>query len=94
VGKRVGSEVIQLYIGAKETKVPRPVKELIGFTKITLDSGEKKQIEFTINEEALNYYDSNEDKWITDDGKYILYVGNSSRDIYFTQEFNYKSTDT
>ncbi|NHJ47154.1 MAG: glycosyl hydrolase [Asgard group archaeon] len=94
VGKKAGSEVIQLYIGANDSKVPKPIKELIGFTKVTLEPGEKKQIEFTINEEVLNYYDGNADTWITEDGKYTLYAGNSSRDIYFTQEFNYKSSDT
>jgi beta-glucosidase len=91
-GKRAGLEVIQLYIGAKKSKVPKAVKELIGFSKVTLEPGEKKQIEFVINESVLDYYDSNADAWITEDGKYILYVGNSSRNIYFTQEFNYKST--
>ncbi|NHK32330.1 MAG: glycosyl hydrolase, partial [Asgard group archaeon] len=83
-GERTGSEVIQLYIGNNNPDIHRPIKELVGFRKITLKPGEKKKIEFTLSEESLKHYDSNTEKWITDSGKYTLYVGNSSRDIYFT----------
>ena len=44
IGKRPGSEVVQLYVSDKDSTVPRAVKELKGFAKVFLNPGEKKTV--------------------------------------------------
>jgi beta-glucosidase len=57
-GTRTGAEIVQLYIRDDFASVTRPVKELRGFRKITLDPGQKKTVSFTINPaEHLSFYD-------------------------------------
>ena len=48
VGKRAGDEVVQLYIRDVAASMTRPVKELKGFQRISLQPGEKKRVEFTL----------------------------------------------
>ena len=48
-GKRKGDEVVQLYINDVLSSVTRPVKELKGFSKVALESGETKTVMFKIN---------------------------------------------
>src|SRR3989441_3793008 len=56
-GKRVGDEVVQLYIRDVAASVTRPVKELKGFQRITLQPAEKRHVEFVLTPEQLGFYD-------------------------------------
>ncbi|MBO8444766.1 MAG: glycoside hydrolase family 3 C-terminal domain-containing protein, partial [Bacteroidetes bacterium] len=56
-GSREGKEVVQLYISDRKSSLPRPVKELKGFRKISLVPGETKTVSFTISADALSFYD-------------------------------------
>ncbi|WP_373832170.1 glycoside hydrolase family 3 C-terminal domain-containing protein, partial [Bacteroides heparinolyticus] len=56
-GAREGQEVVQLYISDKKSSLPRPVKELKGFRKIKLASGETCEVTFCIDREALSFFD-------------------------------------
>jgi beta-glucosidase len=49
VGHRTGDEVVQLYVRHPDATVPRPVKELKGFKRITLEPGERKTVTFTLH---------------------------------------------
>ena len=86
-----GAEIVQLYQGCKDSSVFRPSKELIGFEKIYLKSGEEKSISFTINSKDFSYYNIEENRWYTENGKYNIMVGSCSRDIKITQEVLLKS---
>ena len=55
-GDRQGTEVVQLYIGDRVAKGVRPYKELRGFERVTLESGESKEVTFTIDADLLGYY--------------------------------------
>ncbi|MDP2236987.1 MAG: glycoside hydrolase family 3 N-terminal domain-containing protein [Bacteroidales bacterium] len=55
-GSYAGEEVIQLYIHDKVASVARPVKELKGFKKISLQPGESQKVSFEIGMEALSFY--------------------------------------
>jgi len=50
-------EVVQLYIRDLVATISRPVKELKGFERIHLKRGETKQVRFTLDRDALSYYD-------------------------------------
>lgn len=39
---RAGSEIVQMYISDLKSSLPRPVKELKGFSKVSLEPGETK----------------------------------------------------
>jgi beta-glucosidase len=86
-GQRAGEEVVQMYIRDLITSVYRPVKELKGFTKISLQPGESKIVEFTLTPNDLMMLDRNM-KWVVEPGTFRVMVGKSSKDIKYTGEFD------
>ncbi len=86
-GKVAGKEVVQLYIGDDESSVDRPVKELKGFRKISLEPGETKTVTFTIEPDMLKYFDAAKHEWVLENGKFTAYVGSASDDIRTTVQF-------
>jgi beta-glucosidase len=80
-GTREGAEVAQVYVGPKETAIPRPAKELKGFAKINLRPGESRKVSVTLDVRALSYYDVNEKQWRANAGEFDVLVGHSSEQI-------------
>ncbi|WP_278704047.1 glycoside hydrolase family 3 C-terminal domain-containing protein [Parabacteroides goldsteinii] len=80
-GSREGSEVIQLYISDLKSSLPRPVKELKGFSKVKLAAGETREVTFTIGKEALSFFDDIRHEWVAEPGKFEAWIGASSTDI-------------
>lgn len=76
-GKYDGEEVVQLYIRDKVASLVRPVKELKGFEKIFLRSGESREVKFEITKEHLSFYNSDLE-WIAEPGGFEVMVGSSS----------------
>jgi beta-glucosidase len=58
-GKVRGDEIVQLYITDKVSSVTRPVKELKGFKRISLEPSQTQQVSFTIDSDMLSFYDIN-----------------------------------
>lgn len=83
-GKREGAEVAQVYVSDKHAKVPRPVKELKGFSKVNLKPGETKTVNVALNRRSFSYYDVNKKHWTADPGEFAILVGSSSADIELT----------
>jgi beta-xylosidase len=78
-GNLEGSEVVQMYIRDAVSSVTRPVKELRGFKKISLNSGETKTVAINILPEHLAF--TNIDmKYVVEPGDFEIMIGNSSRD--------------
>jgi len=78
-----GDEVVQLYIQDKFSSLTRPVKELKGFKKVAIKSGRTKNLEFTLTDDELGYYD-NQGKWFVEPGEYNIMVGGSSDKVIST----------
>ena len=78
-GTRAGTEVVQVYIRDLVSSVTRPIKELKGFQKVSLEPGETKTAEIEITPESLAFYDINM-KYVVEPGDFEIMVGNSSRD--------------
>jgi len=76
-GSREGEELVQLYIQDVVGSITRPVKELKGFEKIKLKSGEKKTVSFKISVEDLKYYNS-ELIYGVEKGDFNLWVGKNA----------------
>jgi beta-glucosidase len=81
-----GEEITQLYINDNFASVTRPTKELKGFEKVKIKSGESKQLEFKIHKEMLSFY-SQAMKWQTEPGTFELMIGSSSDRIHLKSNF-------
>ncbi|NUQ24120.1 MAG: beta-glucosidase BglX [Saprospiraceae bacterium] len=77
-GKVAGEEVAQLYIHDKVAGVVRPVKELKGFQKLSLQPGESKIVEFKLTDAELGFYNNNGD-FLVEPGEFEIMVGGSSQ---------------
>lgn len=73
-GDRAGTETVQLYIRDLWGSVTRPVKELKGFQKVTLQPGENRQITFTVNEPMLRFYDI-QMRYTSEPGDFEIFIG-------------------
>ena len=80
VGKRSGDEVVQLYIRDVAASMTRPVKELKGFQRVTLQPGEKKRVEFLLTAEELGFW-NREMRFTVEPGKFKVMVGPNSEDL-------------
>lgn len=89
-GAREGQEVVQLYISDKKSSLPRPVKELKGFQKVKLAPGETKEVTFTIDKEALSFFDDTQHAWVTEPGKFEAVIAASAADVKGTVPFELK----
>jgi beta-glucosidase len=78
-GSRAGQEVVQLYIRDLVSSVTRPVKELKGFTKISLKPGESTTVALPIDPEHLSFTNIDK-KYGVEPGDFEIMVGTSSRD--------------
>jgi beta-glucosidase len=79
IGKRAGTETVQLYIRDLVSSVTRPVKELKGFRKISLQPDETKTVIIEIPPESLAFYDVKM-KYVVEPGEFEIMFGSSSRD--------------
>ena len=76
-GDRAGDEVAQLYIHQRVASVTRPVKELRGFKRVSLEPGQKVTVDFTLTPEALSLIDINMNR-VVEPGMFDLMVGANS----------------
>ena len=80
VGKRAGDEVVQLYIRDPVATMSRPVKELKGFQRVTLQPGEKRRVEFVLDREHLGFW-NREMRYVVEPGEFRVMVGANSVDV-------------
>lgn len=75
-----GSEIVQLYIQDEVGKVVRPVKELKGFEKITLEPQEEQVVNFAVTVKELGYVHPDL-TYATDSGTFKIMVGTDSENV-------------
>ena len=83
-GSRKGKEISELYVGKKDSKVFRALKELKGFSKVELEPSETKTITILFDEYTFRVFNPKKNVFEVEDGEYEIYVGSSSRDISLT----------
>ncbi|SFS55519.1 beta-glucosidase BglX [Paenibacillus sp. BC26] len=76
-GTREGVEIVQLYICDEAASVTRPVKELKGFRRITLQAGESTTVSFQLAKKELGFINQ-EHQFVVEPGKFKLWIGPSS----------------
>lgn len=76
-GSVEGTETVQLYIRDVAASVVRPVKELKGFCKVTLQPDEQQNVRFFITEKELCFLTEN-GRWESEPGAFEVFIGTSS----------------
>ena len=82
-----GDEVPQLYIRFPESGMKMPLKQLKGFTRISLESGASEKVTMEVDIDELRIWDENKDCFVTPSGKYTFMIGASSEDIRLKKEY-------
>jgi len=77
-GQVAGDEVAQLYIHQKFGADTRPMRELKGFERITLQPGETRTVTFQLGPDELKYWSTNVGEWIQDAAAFDIWVGADS----------------
>ncbi|MGO9231410.1 MAG: beta-glucosidase family protein [Bryobacteraceae bacterium] len=89
-GSRAGAEVAQVYLGLPAI-TREPPKRLVGYTKVLLEPRATQtmtvSVDATSSAHPLSYWDTATSDWNIADGDYVVYVGNSSRDVAVTGRF-------
>ena len=72
-----GDEIVQMYINDKVSSVTRPVQELKGFERISLNAGETKTVTFSIDPSKLSFWNL-EMNYVVEPGQFDVMIGKSS----------------
>ena len=80
-GPRAGADVAQVYVGEQSPQLPRPVKELKGFSRVLLQPGQSQRITVTLDRRAFAYWDVTTHDWKVNPGLFTLYAGDSSVNV-------------
>jgi beta-glucosidase len=78
-GPRAGDEVVQLYVRDDVASVTRPVRELRGFERITVEPGQSRTVSFTLRPDHLAFYNQRMQR-VVEPGFFTVWVGASSVD--------------
>ena len=84
-GSVAGAHVVQLYVRDVESSVARPVRELKGFTKVSLEAGETTQVTIELDQRAFSFWSVLHHRWVVEAGKFGIEVGAHSRDLPLSQ---------
>ena len=78
-GPMAGDEVVQLYIHQNAGSDSRPLRELKGFKRVTLQPGEMQTVEFQLGRAELGYWSTNAGRWIQEPADFDVWVGADSQ---------------
>ncbi len=90
-GAMDSDEVPQVYLGAPSSipeGVQFPVRALAAFDRIHLRAGETKNVTLHVPERQMQYWSTNDQRWVTAKGKRTVSIGASSRDLRLKQEID------
>jgi beta-glucosidase len=92
---RQADEVVQLYIHQRHGSASRPVRELKGFERISLDAGDTRTVQFSLGPAELRYWNAAARGWIIDASTFDVWVGaDSTADLSTTFEVTAASPDS
>lgn len=77
-GKRAGDAVVQLYIHQRAGSASRPVRQLKGFERITLEPGVKQTVHFALGKDELQFWSPLLKRWVVEPEQFDLWVGGDS----------------
>jgi beta-glucosidase len=75
---RAADEVVQLYLHQRHGSASRPVRELKGFQRVTLQPGESRTLTFSVGPDERRYWNAAVRDWVSDDSTFDVWVGGDS----------------
>lgn len=88
-GKVAGKEIVQLYVNDLTGVARRPLKELKGFEKVSLEPGETKKVSLELEYRSFAWYNTDIHDWYAASGDYEILVGASSQDIRLSDRIHF-----
>jgi len=79
-GKRKGAEVVEVYVGHPPAN-GEPPHQLRAFAKVQLEPGQTKPVMLELDERSFSIFDVSQGRWVSQDGRYEILAGDSSRDL-------------
>ena len=79
-GRMAGDEVLQVYLRDEVSSVTRPVKELVGFQRVTLQPGETRQVDIAIRPDSLALWNREMER-VVEPGTFQIMAGPNSEDL-------------
>ena len=77
-GGREADEVVQLYVHQRHGSASRPVRELRGFRRVSLEAGEARTVQFALGPAELRYWNAAARDWVIDASTFDVWVGGDS----------------
>lgn len=77
-GRHKADEVVQLYVHRRYGSAARPIRELKGFRRVTLDAGEAQELSFTLSSSDLAYWSAASRSWVNEPGEFDVFIGADS----------------
>lgn len=84
VGEMAGDEVVQVYLRDEVSSVTRPIKQLVGFQRVTLQPGASSNVDITIRSDSFSFW-NRDMKRVTEPGEFTIMVGPNSQDLQETK---------
>jgi beta-glucosidase len=78
-GSRAGDTVVQLYIHQRAGSASRPVRQLKGFQRITLQPGAKQTLHFKLGSDELQFWSPAKKQWVVEPEQFDVWVGDNSQ---------------
>ena len=79
-GDMAGDEVVQVYLRDEISSVTRPVKELVGFQRVSLEAGESANVEISIRPDSLALWNREMERAV-EPGEFTIMVGPNSEEL-------------
>jgi beta-glucosidase len=89
-GSRGGAEIVEVYVHDGHSKIDRPIHELKAFSRVELQPGETKAVQFNLQNSAFSYWSPEKKDWVMEPGTFEIQVGASSRDTRLKQQLDLK----
>lgn len=86
IGDVPASEIAQVYVSMNQSNIFRSKKELVGFSKIHLNSGETKRVSIKLDKRAFEFYNPKAKRWEVEAGEYTIQVAESSQKSHLTHQ--------
>jgi beta-glucosidase len=83
-----GDEVVQVYVRKIDPKSWRPVKQLVGFKRISIKKGEQKSVKIEIDKKQFQYWNTELQKYMVETGEYEIMAGSSSGEPRLSKMLN------
>lgn len=92
-GDRAGKEVVQLYVSDTHSSIPRPVRELKGFEKVSLEPGETKTVSIELEKRAFAYWNTRTNDWFVESGDFGIEICSDARTVILRETVYVESAD-